>query len=432
MTEIQKAIISNRIYFKPVDLKEVIKTLTYRIESKSGQKGKFKNIEIIKNYRILPQDVVSVPQGRVDLIPEGFTVIDKRVTNPVPFPTPRHALREGQQVIYDQVTDSCFINALVGWGKTFTALHIARKLGQKTLVITHTAMLRDQWCDEVRELYGMEPGIIGSGKFDIEDRAIVIGNVQTVTKMLPELCKEFGTIILDEAHHVPADTFAKIIDGMYSRYKIALSGTMLRTDGKHVIFRDYFGSTVYRPPQSHTLDPVVKIVNTGIHLPQGETWAKKINTLLYDDDYQQFIATMARVQIRQGHVVLIVASRVEFLTKVQEYIGEDCILITGETDYDQRKALIAQVERGEALCVAGSKQIFSEGISINCLSCVILPEPTANPISLEQIIGRIMRLSENKVDPVVLDMNFSSGAERRQNTARLAFYASKGWKVEKV
>ncbi len=117
MTEIQKAIISNRIYFKPVDLKEVIKTLTYRIESKSGQKGKFKNIEIIKNYRILPQDVVSVPQGRVDLIPEGFTVIDKRVTNPVPFPTPRHALREGQQVIYDQVTDSCFINALVGWGK---------------------------------------------------------------------------------------------------------------------------------------------------------------------------------------------------------------------------------------------------------------------------------------------------------------------------
>lgn len=117
MTQPQKAIISNRIYFKPLDLKEVIKNLTYRIESKSGQKGKFKNIEIIKNYRILPQDVVSVPQGRTDLIPEGYQVIDKRVTNPVPFPNPRHPLREGQQTVYDQVTDSCFINALVGWGK---------------------------------------------------------------------------------------------------------------------------------------------------------------------------------------------------------------------------------------------------------------------------------------------------------------------------
>jgi len=432
MTEPQKVIISNRIYFKPPDLKELVKSLTYRIESKSGQKGKFKNIEIIKNYKILPQGVVSVPQGRHDLIPQDAVVVDKRVLNPVPFPVPRHALREGQQVVYDQVTDSCFINALVGWGKTFTALHIARKLGQKTLVVTHTAMLRDQWCDEVRELYGMEPGIIGSGKFDIEDHAIVVGNVQTVTKLMPQICKEFGTVILDEAHHVPATTFATIVDGMYSRYKIALSGTMLRTDGKHVIFRDYFGDKVYRPPQSHTLDPVVKIVATGIHLPAGEAWAKKINTLLYDDDYQQFVATMALTQIRKGHVVLIVASRVEFLTKVQEYIGESCILITGETDYDERKALIAQVESGEALCVAGSKQIFSEGISINCLSCVILPEPSSNPISLEQIIGRVMRLSAGKLDPVVLDMNFSSAAERKQNTARLAFYASKGWKVEKL
>ena len=117
MTEPQKVIISNRIYFKPADLKEIVKTLTYRIESKSGQKGKFKNIEIIKNYKILPQGVVSVPQGRYDLIPGDAIVLDKRVLNPVPFPLPRHGLREGQQVIYDQVSDSCFINALVGWGK---------------------------------------------------------------------------------------------------------------------------------------------------------------------------------------------------------------------------------------------------------------------------------------------------------------------------
>lgn len=117
MTEARKVIISNRIYFKPDDLKEVIKSLTYRIESKSGQKGKFKNIEIIKNYKILPQDLVSVPQGRRDLIPPDSLVIDKRVTNPVPFPKPRHELRPGQQVIYDQVNDSCFINALVGWGR---------------------------------------------------------------------------------------------------------------------------------------------------------------------------------------------------------------------------------------------------------------------------------------------------------------------------
>lgn len=427
------AILSNRIYFKPKDndeLKNIINKLTYRIESKSGQKGKFKNIEIIKNYKLLPNNIVSIPQGRTDLVPAGLEIIDKRIYNEVPFPTPKFDLREGQQAVYDEVNDTCFINALVGWGKTFTALHLARKLGQKTLVVTHTTMLRDQWIDEIRALFGMEPGVIGSGKFDIEDHAIVVGNVQTVTKLMPSINKEFGTVILDEAHHVPATTFSSIIDGMYCRYRIALSGTMLRTDGKHVVFLDYFGKDVYRPPQSHTLDPIVKIIQTGIHLPSGETWAKKINALLYDDDYQQFVSALAITQMEKGHSVLVVADRVEFLNKIKEYIGSSCILITGETDYEERKILIEQVEAGEKMCVAGSRQIFSEGISINKLSCVILAVPTSNPISLEQVIGRIMRLHPDKLDPVVLDLNFSSGPERRQNGARLAFYASKGWEIE--
>ena len=433
--EVQKVIVSNRLYFKPtssIDLKYITDTLTYRIETKSGQKAKFKNIEVIRNYKMLPKGIISIPQGRMDLVPPELEVVDKRVLNPVPFPNPKFELREGQQVVYDEVNDTCFINALVGWGKTFTALHLARKLGQKTLVVTHTAMLRDQWRDEVRALFGMEPGIIGSGEFDIEDHAIVIGNVQTVTKVLPKICKEFGTIILDEAHHVPANTFANIIDSSYARYRIALSGTMLRTDGKHVIFKDYFGEKIIQPPQSHTLNPVVKIISTGVSLPSSLGWAQKINTLLYDEDYQAFVAALAKVQISLGHSVLIVADRVEFLNKVKEYVGESCVLITGETGYDERKQLIAQVETGEKMCVAGSRQIFSEGISINRLSCVILAVPTSNPISLEQIIGRIMRLHPEKLDPVVLDLNFSSPVEKRQNVARLAFYASKGWKVNKV
>lgn len=431
--EIQKVIISNRIYFKPPDIKATMSALTYKIETKSGQKGKYKSIEIIKNYKILPRDLISVPQGRFDLIPVGYEVIDKRVFNEVPWPLPRYSLREGQQAVYDEVDDSCFINALVGWGKTFTALHIARKLGQKTLVITHTTMLRDQWADEIRSLFGQEPGIIGSGQFDIEDKFIVVANVQTVTKLLPQLNKEFGCVILDEAHHVPATTFSSLVDGLYARYRIGLSGTMQRTDGKHVIFKDYFGPKVYKPPQSHTLNPRIKVVATGIHLPPGEQWAKKMNTLLYDLDYQQFIASIAKVQIDAGHSVLIVADRVEFLTNIKAILGETCVLITGETDYDKRKELIAQVESGKAMCVAGSRQIFSEGISINILSCVILAVPTSNPISLEQIIGRIMRIHIDKLlQPLVIDLNFSSMAERRQNTARLAFYASKGWEVTKV
>ena len=81
----------------------------------------------------------------------------------------------------------------------------------------------------------MDCGVIGSDKFDI-DSAIVVGNVQTVTKHALTLSKEFGTIIMDEAHHCPATTFTNLIDSMYARYRIGLSGTMLRKDGKHILF----------------------------------------------------------------------------------------------------------------------------------------------------------------------------------------------------
>ena len=430
-----KAVISNRIYLnKPAEgFEDIKKALTYKIEQKTaGRGGKHViAVEVIRNYKILPNNIISIPQGRSDLIPEGYELIDKRTIVDMPFPNPKLQLRDGQQEIYDQVSGSCFINALVGWGKTMTALHLARKLGQKTLVITHTTMLRDQWVDEIRNLFGIEPGVIGSGEFDL-DSAIVVGNIQTVTKHSLKLCKEFGTVIMDEAHHCPATTFTALIDNMYAKNRIALSGTMIRKDGKHILFKDYFGDQVFKPEQSHTLNPIVKIIKPGIALAHGEIWAKKINTLLYDTDYQEYISVIAKTQIGRGHSVLIIADRVEFLNNVKEFIGEKCVLVTGETSFEERKQISEKVESGEIACIAGSRQIFSEGISINRLSCVILASPIANEVLLEQIIGRIMRKHELKLNPEVIDINFSGPADRKQNTLRLGFYMQKGWKVTTI
>ena len=435
MEESRKAVISNRIYLKPKDsehLRHIISELTYRIETRRGNKSKVKNIEIIKNFKNLAGGIVSIPQGRLDLVPAGYELVDKRQTNEVPFPLPKYPLRDSQQPVFDEVKDTCFINALVGWGKTFTALHVARKLGQKTLVVVHNTMLRDQWIEEVQTLFGITPGVIGTGQFDIEDHCIVIGNIQSVVKHISKINKEFGTVILDEAHHVPATTFSELIDGMYARYRIALSGTMERSDGKHIVFRDYFGNKIFKPPQSHTLNPTVKIIQTGMSLPSGVTWVEKINHLLYDEDYQKFVAGIANIERSHGHAVLIVADRLEFLKQVKEKIGEDCILITGETSFEERKKLIEEVETGKKMCVAGSRQIFSEGISINRLSCVILAVPSANLVNLEQVIGRVMRQHPEKPIPLVVDIAFSSPVEKRQLGLRTGFYMDKGWKVGRV
>ena len=411
--------------------KHIMRTLTYKIHKDTGSK-KFVSVETIRNYKSLLNGIITVPQGRLDLIPENYELVDKRVLNPVPFPNTKFDLRDDQKIIYDQVTDTCFINALVGWGKTFTALHLAKKFGQKTLVITHTTALRDQWIEEIETLFGLSPGVIGSGKFDIEDHAIVVGNIQTIVKNLDVLNKEFGTIILDEAHHCPATTFAGTVDAFHARYRIALSGTMIRKDGKHILFQDYFGHTVYKPPQSNTINPTVHIVKSGLTLRPGATWVEKINDLTQNDNYRKFIAGLAAMHISGGHSVLIVADRVEFLEKVKEYVGETCLLVTGETDFEARQRAKEQILNREKMCIAGSRQIFAEGISINILSCVILAVPMSNDSLLEQIVGRIMRPHEGKLDPIVVDIQFAGWADKKQNTDRLGLYLRKGWEVVTV
>ena len=426
-----KAIITNRIYIDDpgkLNSKFIIDQLTYKFKKNTGSK-KFSVIETVRNYRLLPKGILSIPQGRTDLIPDGYEILDKRVTNTVPFPTPKYNLREDQLEVYTEAKDTCFINALVGWGKTFTALHIAHKWSQKTLIVTHTTALRDQWCDEVKTLFGIDPGIIGSGFYEVDDHFIVVGNVQSIVKYLDRINKEFGTVILDEAHHCPATTFSQTIDSFYARYRLALSGTMERKDGKHVFFSDYFGHTIFKPKQANTINPVIHLVKSNIILKPSVPWVEKINELTQNEYYRKFISAIATYQIDMGHSVLVVADRVEFLEAIKNYVGETCLLVTGDTSYEERQYAKQQILSKEKMCIAGSRQIFSEGISINALSCVILAVPMSNDSLLEQIVGRIMREYPNKPQPIVVDIQFSGWADKKQNNDRLGLYMRKGWEI---
>lgn len=427
-----KAIISNKIYLKLPDVelsKKITNTLTYRIQKK-GAVGSFTKIELIKNYSFVNPDILVIPQNRPDLIPEGYEIEDRRVLNPVPFPEPLIPLRLDQQEVVDAINDSAFINAKPGWGKTFAALHLAAKLGQKTLIITHTVDLRKQWSKEVEKVFGLPAGEIGSGKLDIEDHFVVVSNIQSLVKVWEKVNKEFGLVILDEAHHCPASTFLEIINTGYSRYRVGLSGTMERLDGKHVVFKDIFGSTVLKPKSTNTLKPEVHVITTGIELPgEGDSWSNRMNMLLYDEQYQKMTATICKTYVALGHKVLVVADRTDFLEAVSSYIGDRALLITGSTGERDNltEKLIADYD-----VVVASRPIFTEGISVNILSCVVMPQPSGNPILLEQLIARVTRKYEGKDTPVVVDMKLKGGSAYNQYRDRLAFYASQDWVIKHI
>jgi superfamily II DNA or RNA helicase len=380
---------------------------------------------------IIRNGLVSLPIGRTDLIPDHYEIVDKRIEKPVEFPEFKFELRESQKAVYDEIKDNSIINAWVSWGKTFTGLAIAGKLGQKTLVVTHTVPLRNQWAKEVKKVYGIEPGIIGSGRFEL-DAPIVIGNTQTLYRNVDKIRKEFGTIILDEMHHVSSPTFSKILDTNYCRYKIGLSGTIERKDGKHVVFRDYFGNTLFKPPKENYMTPTVHIVPSEIRFMDGARipWANRVTKLATDEEYQHTISMLAAAYAARGHKVLVVSDRVSFLKRCAELTGDKAICVTGEVEHEDREKLVDQILYGDAQVLYGTQAIFSEGISVDNLSCLILGTPVNNEPLLTQLVGRVIRKKEGKIDPVIIDIHLRGNTARKQASNRVGFYMKQGWNMK--
>ena len=427
----EKAILSNRIYMS-ADAKQqklIDQELTYTIPTYNPMEPP----TIIKNMGRISSKLITVPTGRMDLVPDDYEIIDKRTLVPVEFPKFKFDLRDSQAKVHDSIQDSAIINAFVSWGKTFTAIAVAATLGQKTLVVVHTLALRDQWEKEIEHCLGIKPGIIGSGKFDVTP-IIVVANVQTLGKKMKEIQNMFGTLILDEMHHVSAPTFSKIIDKSNARYKIGLSGTLKRKDGKHVIFNDYFGFDVHQPPKENYITPRVVLVKSETRFPDSAKipWANRVNAVAYDEGYQRMISQLASVYAAKGHKVLVVSDRVQFLNRCADLTGNNAICITGELPHEQRDEELKKIKDGTADILYGSQSIFSEGISVNELSCLILGTPINNEPLLIQLIGRVIRKMDGKIQPVVLDIQLKGNTAARQAKARSAVYIKQGYDIKVV
>jgi superfamily II DNA or RNA helicase len=423
-----KAVLSNRIYLtKTSDLfTKCMAELVYKIPS--NRRGVMP--EIINDIVLISNKVFSIPIARTDLIPKNFEIIDKRSLEEVMLPTPRIELREDQQFIVDQIEDNCLINAKPGWGKTFTALHLAKKLKQKTLVIVHTTALRDQWEDETRKLLGMSPGIIGTNRFE-SDRPVVISNIQTLGKYMPKYANMFGTLIADEVHRVPASTFKKIVDASSARYKIGLSATLQRKDNKHIIIPDYFSQHTLIPENDTAVKPTIYCLYTNIGLDNSlKHWVRKVTDLCTNPDYIELITNLVDIKSnKETHKVLTVADRLEFLHVCGDFVENSRVVTSYTSDrMDVHRLILA----GKVKSLFGTTSIYKEGISVNALSCLVLGCPINNAPLLEQLIGRVTRPHPGKTSSEVWDIVLSDKVSRRQFSQRMNYYMSKGYKIVEI
>lgn len=421
-----RAILSNRIYLSYTDelMENIRKHLTYKLPPSRPRAQPI----IYTDFHRVKNSIV-IPIGRTDLIPEDYEITDRRVVAPDTIKPLLYDLRESQLEAVNLIEDNYIINAIPGYGKTVTALGLAHKLQQKTLIIVHTLALREQWEREAKKILGEEVGIIGSGKFKT-DAPIVVANVQSLYKRANELINMFGVVIVDEVHHTPSKTFKTLIDKFKAKYKIGLSGTLTRKDGRHRYMLDYFGGNdkVFKPAEENVLTPEVSVIHTDFKLSSNLAipWATRVNDLIFQPDVAIIISEIAKIQAKKGHKVLVVSDRVEFLENLQQITGDNSLCVTGS--YKDRKDLENRINNDIDI-IYGSISIFKEGISINALSCLVLATPINNDSMLTQLIGRIQRKAENKLKPEIIDVAFKGGVARRQLANRYSLYSAKGYKI---
>lgn len=397
-------------------------TYTYKGELKSGQ-----DCYVLRPQRLpydLKRKLVSLPR-KLELIRNGqYDNSNTLRINDIEYV----GNKDCWCISIDSANKLYLTNNYIVTHNTFTGLAIAGKLSQKTLVVVHNQVLRDQWVEETQNMYGFTPDIIGGGKFGTST-PIVIGNIQSLSKNPTKVQNLFGTLIVDEVHHAPASTFSTLIDNNRARYKIGLSGTLERKDEKHVVIKDYFSKSVISPPAENTEKPEVHVIESDIPFPINvSSWAQANNILCNNPNYIELIVFLADYYAEQGHKVLVVGNRVEFLKQCSEYFNpEEVALCIGETPTEIKNNLKAVMETKKILFA--SQQLFSEGMSVNSLSCLIMAAPLNNQPLLEQLIGRVIRKSDNKKSPVVVDIKLQGGTTYNQYNKRLGHYIDQSYKI---
>lgn len=431
----------------PEEHQQQVELLTF-ILPKQSPNQKFQPIQLQIKTISTAKQAYSFPSGHIDTIigmckrvtGQGcqFEFVDRTSKVPQKIPDPLFVLRESQSMAMEQFLNhhkiggfqlNGIINAIPGFGKTITQLAIAHKLQLKTLVVTTTTDIRDMWVQEVRKHFGFTPAIIGGGQVDTST-PIVIGNIQTVQKHAQSLCREFGLLIMDEVHHCPASTFEKVLVHSFAGIKLGLSGTLIRKDGKHVLFPGWFSKNVVIPKEENVMIPIVLRTYSKQKFnltAQPGGWANQVTDLYSQDVYLKEIVCLQAQAHFSGHIPLITSDRVDFsrtlASVLEEVTGKKWALIISEEK--NRATILEQVQEGKYQGVVSTTSIFSEGLSLSILSCLILTSSSDNQSLIAQLIGRIQRLMNGKRTPIAIDLALSGGTGYRHQETRAKVYRDK-------
>ena len=392
------------------------------VKQKSGRnthatKRYFKFIEEKEHELIIPKGFIGklVRYCKEENLDYEF-VDNRRRVNSVVFSF--HAQLKPYQISVINTVSKKDLGVIVappGSGKTVLALKVIADRQQPTLIIVHRKHLAEQWLERIETFLGIpkhQIGKIGQGK-NKSGEQITVATIQSLTKELEkpenrELVNSFGTIILDECHHIPAETFRTTLSKFNSYYLYGLTATPFRkyNDGKIICI--HLGEIISEIkladiPNAH--HPKVIIRNTELDVPfnsrtdRFETISK---ILAHDSSRNKLVLKDIRKELDSGNKAVIITERKEHIDTLNQYLKQfyETVTLSGEDSDSNRKLKWKTIKEGNYQALITTGQFFGEGTDIQDVHCMFLVYPFSFEGKLIQYIGRVQR---SEIAPIIYD-----------------------------
>ncbi len=327
------------------------------------------------------------------------------------------SLRSHQNLAIEASSKKNFgiISAPPGSGKTVMALKIIASKQQPALIIVHRKQLMEQWIESIQAFLGIpknEIGKIGQGKTKA-GKQISVAMIQSLGKYIDkhetrDFTQSFGTIIIDECHHIPAKTYRTTIAKFASFYQYGLTATPFRKGNDEKLLFAYLGEKIAEIKPLNIKEykrPRIVVRKTSLDIPfnsKTDTFETLSKILIHDSSRNSLILRDIEAELKVGNKVVIITERKEHIESLNQYLKQsfESITLSGEDTEANRNSKWKLLKDGNYQVLITTGQFFGEGSDLQNASSLFLAYPFSFKGKLVQYIGRVQRSEKT---PVIYD-----------------------------
>ncbi|WP_254091998.1 DEAD/DEAH box helicase [Dawidia soli] len=326
-------------------------------------------------------------------------------------------LRDHQRVAIEatQRKDLGVIVAPPGPGKTIIGLSIVVEKQQPALIIVHRKQLAEQWMDRIETFLGIprkDIGKISNGKVR-PGKQITVVLIRSLRKALERGDQEnatnsFGTILVDECHHTPAETFRSTIERLNTYYLYGFTATPFRKHNDEKIIFTHVGEVIAEIKQKDIethLTTRIAIRDTDFEVPfnaKMDNFEVLSRMLVHDSARNKLIFNDVTGELNAGKRVVILTERKDHISSLNQYLKQfyETVTLSGDDSEASRNAKWKILQEGNYQALITTGQYFGEGSDLTNAHSIFLVYPFSFEGKLIQYIGRVQRSS---IDPVIYD-----------------------------